>query len=129
MTNLGGLERVTYLRDLTFAIITPLEFLYPQAAYCEASLYSVYDTGVSTFDLLAYNTAQIVFNVIRKLGTISLNGMIFWDCFNKLDGNCAGITSGRFWYYFFDFRNFYYYDSIDTYDAALTPLAAFSTPT
>ena len=45
MTTLAGLDRVDYLRDLTFAIVTPLEFLYPQAAYCEASLYSVSTTS------------------------------------------------------------------------------------
>ena len=52
------------------------------------------------------------------------NFMTFFDCFNKLDGECAGIKSGKFWYHLFDYRNMYDAANIDEYDSALVPVSA-----
>lgn len=52
------------------------------------------------------------------------NFMTFFDCFNKLDGECAGTKSGRFWYWLFDYRNYYDAAQIDTYDGQLIPVEA-----
>lgn len=117
-----GLVALQYLYDLTFAIVTPLEFLYPMTAYCETSIYQFYDTNINLYNFVAFDSSQIVFNLIRKFGTILFNFMTFWDCFNKLEGQCAGIKSGRFLYWVLDYRNFYDAAKIDEFDAALVPI-------
>lgn len=48
--------------------------------------------------------------MVRKFGTILMNFMTFFDCFNQLDGQCAGTKSGLFLYFLFDYHNFYYSD-------------------
>ena len=43
-TILTGLDVIDYVRDFSFAYLTPLEYLYPQLAYCEAAGYQIWDT-------------------------------------------------------------------------------------
>ena len=76
------LVMLNFLRDLSFAYITPLEYLYPMIAYCDTSYYQFIDVHVNIFNLIAYNPIEIPYNILRKLGTILRNGMTFWDCFN-----------------------------------------------
>ena len=81
-TDYRGAVALQYMKDLTFAYFTPLEFLYPMTAYCETSIYQFVDTNINLYNFFAFNFYQIVFNVIRKFGTITYNFMTFFDCFN-----------------------------------------------
>ena len=47
---------------------------------------------------------QIVFNIIKNFGTILYSIVTFVDCFNNLDGECAGRRIGMFFYAIFNFR-------------------------
>ena len=39
-----GMTRIKYVQLFTFALVTPLEYLYPMVAYCEAAPIQVKET-------------------------------------------------------------------------------------
>ena len=107
------LELMAFVKEWSFALMTPLEYLYPQLAFCEAAPYQLKDMFDSILILIIYDKIQILYNIFRKFGTISYSFMTFWGCFRALDGKCAGIRSGRFLYYIFDFKNFFQIENLD----------------
>ena len=106
---------MNFWRSFTFELVTPLEHLYPQMAYCEATPGQLKNLLDDVVNLFVYDKVQILFNIARKFGTISYSFMTFWGCFTAKDGKCAGIRGGRFIYYLLDFRNFFDVDEVETY--------------
>ena len=94
--------QVNHLRDFVFSYVTILEFPYKQIAYCQAGVWDVRDMSFRVTELLWQDPFQIMYNIIRKIGSISFSTLEFFDCFQSLDGRCAGINLGRIFFYFFD---------------------------
>jgi hypothetical protein len=100
-----GMTRTKFVQVFTFALVTPLEYLYPMMAYCEGAPIQIKETYEDVENIVANNRKEILYNYARKFGTISHSFMTFFDCFHILSGECAGIRSGRFWYHLLDYRN------------------------
>lgn len=111
-----GMEKVDFLRRLTFSYVTILEFLYPQVAYCEAGVYQTIDVGYLIYWLINQQTIQILYNVIKKFGTLSYSFMTIWECLYTIDGQCTGIRAGRFFYWLLNYRNQFDEDKLSEYD-------------
>ena len=79
--NKKGIFWINHLRDFTEAWVKPLEFLYPQWAYCKQGGLDIASTSYNIGALFYYRNQQIVYNIVRKLGTISYSFITFWDCF------------------------------------------------
>ena len=110
-----GMTRIKFVQVVTFALVTPLEYLYPMIAYCEGAPLQIRDTYFDLLNLVLNHRIEIVYNAARKFGTISYSFMTFFDCFYILSGRCAGIRSGRFWYLLLDYRNFFQEDKLNEY--------------
>ena len=102
-----GREWVWYLKEYTFAWFTPLEFWYGQFAYCVQGGRDIGSTSIDIWELWLYHPYQTFYNVIRKPGTLSYSILTYIDCWQRLDGICAGIHIGRFIYFMFDYRSFF----------------------
>ena len=109
------MTRIKYVQLLTFALVTPLEYIYPMIAFCETAPTQVKETYADVENVLDNHRREILYNLARKFGTIAYSFMTFWDCFYILSGECAGIRSGRFWYHLLDYRNFFEEDKLDEY--------------
>lgn len=103
----SDLRLVPFIEKFTFAYFTLLEFPYKQVAYCNQGIWDIGTKFSEVRDMILWDAFQIVYNVIRKIGTISYSFITFWDCFQRFDGTCAGIHSGRFFYYIFDIYNYW----------------------
>ena len=76
-------------------------------AYCNQGYFDIGTKFIQIGEFLEWHRFQILYNVIRRLGTLSYSFLIFWDCWQNLDGVCAGIHMGRFWYLFLDDKNYW----------------------
>ena len=75
------------------------------------------DRTVNYVDFIFLNPEQIPLNIFKKLGSILYNFVTFWDCFDRMDGQCAGTRLGRVFYYPLDFRDIFDESKLqETYD-------------
>ena len=99
-----GMERIDYIRDFTFAYLTVLEFLYPQLAYCWTSFSQFSDVATSTWKMLEDFPLQLLFNIVKNIGTILYSLITFPDCWQSLNGQCAGQRLGMVMYAILNYR-------------------------
>lgn len=97
-------RRLDYVRDLTFSHLKPLEFLYGQLAFCLTSYTQLLDMIFGTFEMLTAYPVQILYNLIKNLGSIMFSFATFIDCFNHTDGECAGRRFGKGVYLLLNYR-------------------------
>lgn len=99
-----SVRRINYVRDFTFTYLRPLEFLYGQLAYCLTSYGQLADVVLGTLEMLTGFPAQLLYNLIKNLGSIAFSFATFIDCFNHLDGQCAGRRLGTGLYLLLNYR-------------------------
>ena len=118
-----GLPILEYVRDFTFAYVTPLEFFYPMVAGCEQGGLNIYQEYQNIWNMLVQTFgSQILINIVRFFGTIGYSTMSFTDCWYLLDGKCAGKKLGKLQAYLLMWQDIYDPSKLSTYNTKLISL-------
>lgn len=85
---------VMVFKETTFAGVTTLEYPYPISIFCYSAIFEVFQDTQDRLRIFMLRPEKIVENIMRHLGSITMNLMTAPDCLPQLDGTCFGSRIG-----------------------------------
>jgi hypothetical protein len=85
---------VMVFKETTFSAVTTLEFPYPISIFCYSAIFEIYLDTQDRLRIFMLRPEKIFENIMRNLGSITMNLMTAPDCLPQLDGTCFGSRIG-----------------------------------